>query len=426
MTDQKMVERILWNDYYKVAWVNIVTGDYDFVKILETAEEKPCLEARTIYEYSELIVSTGLVPDDDIAQYQRCTNRSYILREVMEKRSRVTVNFRRVIGSTVRWVRLEVVIPDDFSEEHPWVVYTWKESDAGTCNVEDAMHMLSQCFHKILRVDLASDSFSVIKANPKEPLTENGYSDSFSQWYRNNIARGSVFEQDVNEFLKFVSPDRIRSRFREDMGCQRLRYRRRYDGQYRWVYMELLPSIEYTDESPVIMLYIRDIHDDYASELTRQKALEYFCNYDTLTGLHSRFCYNNFCRDFEEHGGALAAIFADVNGLKFTNDTQGHEFGDQLITGFAERLGAQFGVNSCFRISGDEFVVLIEDISREEFLTQAERFHDSLQVMNVPQASVGWAWGDHVSSVDELIRVAEARMYEDKHEFYKIHPEMKR
>lgn len=56
MMDQKMVKGILWNDYYKVAWVNIVTGDYDFVKILETEEEKPCLEARTIYEYSELIV----------------------------------------------------------------------------------------------------------------------------------------------------------------------------------------------------------------------------------------------------------------------------------------------------------------------------------------------------------------------------------
>lgn len=148
MMDQKMVEGILWNDYYKVAWVNIVTGDYDFVKILETEEEKPCLEARTIYEYSELIVSTGLVPDDDVEQYQRCTNRSFIMKEVMEKRSRVTVNFRRIIGSAVRWVRLEVVIPDDFSEAHPWVVYTWKESDAGICSVEDAMQMLSQCFHK--------------------------------------------------------------------------------------------------------------------------------------------------------------------------------------------------------------------------------------------------------------------------------------
>ena len=181
MMDQKMVEGILWNDYYKVAWVNIVTGDYDFVKILETEEEKPCLEARTIYEYSELIVSTGLVPDDDVEQYQRCTNRSFIMKEVMEKRSRVTVNFRRIIGSAVRWVRLEVVIPDDFSEAHPWVVYTWKESDAGICSVEDAMQMLSQCFHKILRVDLASDSFSVIKAYPKALLPGNGHPERLSQ-----------------------------------------------------------------------------------------------------------------------------------------------------------------------------------------------------------------------------------------------------
>lgn len=426
MTDHSMVARILWNDYYKVAWVNILTGEYDFVKILETEEEKPCLKARTIYEYSELIVSTGLVPEEDIEQYQRCTNRKNILREVMEKRSRVTVNFRRIIGSSVRWVRLEVVIPEEFSAEDPWVVYTWKESDAGTCNVEDAMHMLSQCFHKILKVDLNSDSFSVIKAYPKELLPENGYSDSFAGWFSGTVARGAIFEDDVNEFSKFVSADRIRSRFREDKSCQRLRYRRRYDGEFRWVYMELLPSIEYTDDDPVIMLYVRDIHDDYASELSRQKALEYFCSYDTLTGLHSRFCYNSFCSEFEEHGGTLAALFADVNGLKFTNDTKGHEFGDQLITGFAECLGTAFGVDSCYRISGDEFVVLIAGASRGEFLARAEGFHRMLQDMDIPQASVGWAWDEGASSVDELIRTAEARMYDDKREFYKKHPEMKR
>ena len=97
MTDNKMVARILWNDYYKVAWVNIITGEYNFVKILETDEEKPCLEGKTIYEYSKLIVSTGLVPQDDIEQYRNCTNRDNILREVLHNRKRVTVNFRRII-----------------------------------------------------------------------------------------------------------------------------------------------------------------------------------------------------------------------------------------------------------------------------------------------------------------------------------------
>ena len=52
MADIGMVGKILWEDYYKIAWVNILTGEYQFVKILDTDEEKPCLAAKDIYEYS--------------------------------------------------------------------------------------------------------------------------------------------------------------------------------------------------------------------------------------------------------------------------------------------------------------------------------------------------------------------------------------
>ena len=114
MVDISMVENILWEDYYKIAWVNIMTGEYHFVKILDTDEEKPCLAARNIYEYSKLVVSTGLVPEEDIEQYQRCTNREYILSEVLRKRKRITVDFRRFIGDSRKWVRLEIVLPHDF------------------------------------------------------------------------------------------------------------------------------------------------------------------------------------------------------------------------------------------------------------------------------------------------------------------------
>ena len=100
MADIGMVGKILWEDYYKIAWVNILTGEYQFVKILDTDEEKPCLAAKDIYEYSRLVVSTGLVPEEDIEQYQRCTAKKYILNEVLGKRKRITVDFRRIIGDS--------------------------------------------------------------------------------------------------------------------------------------------------------------------------------------------------------------------------------------------------------------------------------------------------------------------------------------
>lgn len=426
MDDIRMVENILWEDYYKIAWVNILTGEYKFVKILDTDEEKPCLAAGDIYEYSKLVVSTGLVPDEDIEQYQRCTDRQYIINEVLSKRKRITVDFRRIIDGLRKWVRLEIVLPRDFSESNPWAVYTWKESDSQTGNINDALRMLSQCFHKILKVDLAHDSHEVIKAYPGELTADRGYDQSFSKWAQNTVDREYICAEDAAAFKNFIDPERLIQRFSENRTCLRLRYRRNYEGQFRWVYMELIPSIEYSADNPVIMLYVRDIHDDYVAELHRQKALEYYCNYDTLTGLHSRFCYNNFCCSFEEHGGTLAVLFADVNGLKYTNDTFGHEQGDRLITGFAEALSQRFGTECCYRISGDEFVVLSDHISYDEFNKQAVKFHQEMQKMSVPMASIGFVWRDGVNSVDELVRIAESRMYDDKREFYKFHPEMKR
>ena len=119
MADIRMVEQILWEDYYKIAWVNIITGEYKFVKILDTDEEKPCLAAKNIYEYSKLVVSTGLVPDEDIEQYQRFTDREYILNEVLGKRKRITVDFRRKIGDSRKWVRLEIVLHTIFLRAAP-------------------------------------------------------------------------------------------------------------------------------------------------------------------------------------------------------------------------------------------------------------------------------------------------------------------
>lgn len=425
MADINMVSNVLWEDYYKIAWVNILTGEYQFVKILETEEEKPCLEGKTIFDYSKLVVSTGLVPAEDIPQYERCTDKRYVLREVMEKRRRVTVNFRRIIGADQKWVRLEIVLPEGFSEDSPWVVYTWKESDTDTCNVEDAMRMISKCFHKILKVNLTADMCEIVKAYPNE-IAQAGYSANFSEWAASPHILDNINPEDKHGFSVFINPERLRKRFTESRECQRFRYRRLYDGEYRWVTLEILPSVEYSDDNQAVMLYVRDIHDEYIAELYHQKALEYFCNFDTLTGLHSRFCYNNFCRSFEEHGGSLAVLFADVNGLKYTNDTKGHEYGDRLITGFAEMLGSHFGVECCYRISGDEFVVLSEDMDESAFRSKAEEFHHRLQLMEVPSASVGTAWSGSVTSVDDLIRHAEELMYADKQQFYKRFPEMKR
>lgn len=90
---------------------------------------------------------------------------------------------------------------------------------------------------------------------------------------------------------------------------------------------------------------------------------------DSLTGLENRLAFDNLLKKIDADSGALSdwvMLMIDVNGLKYTNDTFGHLAGDALIVAAAQTISEAFGVNGhCFRIGGDEFVVVI-DADREK------------------------------------------------------------
>ena len=60
---------------------------------------------------------------------------------------------------------------------------------------------------------------------------------------------------------------------------------------------------------------------------------------------------------FEESSGFITLALVDVDSLKWVNDNLGHREGDRLLRNVARMLQDEFGSNSVFRLSGDEFVV---------------------------------------------------------------------
>ena len=185
--------------------------------------------------------------------------------------------------------------------------------------------------------------------------------------------------------------------------------------------MELIPSIEYSEDNQVIMFYIRDIDDIYVSELHYQKKLEYYCNTDIMTGLWNRYYYNNYCVSHfsQENPVPVGIIFADLNGLKQVNDVKGHAEGDKFIKAFSQMLVETFGRTVCCRISGDEFLVWQENIREEDFQNKVHLFHEKLEQQEKPMASIGAV----VRDIDDLVKEAEAAMYKDKQRYYERFPE---
>lgn len=88
-------------------------------------------------------------------------------------------------------------------------------------------------------------------------------------------------------------------------------------------------------------------------------------------------------------GGALsfALVLVDVDSLNRVNDTIGREAGDQLLVSAAERLRACEG-DRVYRYKGDEYAILLRDVSREEVVQHIERiireFAEPLQLYGMP------------------------------------------
>ncbi|MBE5834122.1 MAG: GGDEF domain-containing protein [Butyrivibrio sp.] len=151
---------------------------------------------------------------------------------------------------------------------------------------------------------------------------------------------------------------------------------------------------------------------------------------DELTGLGNRRHFYNVMEDFEKHKlpNDLTIIAIDVNRLKFYNDNYGHDAGDELLIGTSQCLQKAFSSNSTSTISrmgGDEFSVLLL-ASENDLNKRLNHFNSALQkwkgkYVDGISVSIGHACvrNDGDMPLEELSKIADNRMYEDKAKYYK-------
>ena len=86
---------------------------------------------------------------------------------------------------------------------------------------------------------------------------------------------------------------------------------------------------------------------------------------DALTGIGNRLALR---RDYESYQGhEVTVVMLDLNDFKLINDTRGHEEGDRVLQEIGKLLSDTFGKEHCYRYGGDEFLVIVPDISDSEF-----------------------------------------------------------
>jgi diguanylate cyclase (GGDEF)-like protein len=160
--------------------------------------------------------------------------------------------------------------------------------------------------------------------------------------------------------------------------------------------------------------------------LTTQHLLKEQATRDALTGLMNRRAVlealdREWTRCHRECR-TLTVIMADIDHFKAINDTHGHVIGDQVLRMTAQRLLSELRpYDSIGRYGGEEFLIILTGCDSDMSLRSAERLRHAVEatlfrteaIINVT-LSLGIATWDGHASAQDLIRVADAALYQAK------------
>lgn len=157
-----------------------------------------------------------------------------------------------------------------------------------------------------------------------------------------------------------------------------------------------------------------------------EQQLSQLSYFDTLTSFYNR---NRFMKDSEimsSSDSPVGIVYLDVNGLKDINDTLGHAYGDKILADCAQQMRDIFRDANYYRIGGDEFVIICPGIGKEDFQNNVLVLRRQFEKNPLCKAAVGAQWNLQYQDLQQVIASADAKMYEDKKDFYRRNPKSNR
>ena len=125
---------------------------------------------------------------------------------------------------------------------------------------DETYRVICDSYLKILKANLESGEFDIIKMDVLEKDAAYGFSRNLQTWLVDFTKYHMVHEDDIAIFLEKTNLHALREQFQENnMQSVRILYRRQIKNSYHNVILEIVPEKEYSDEQPMVYLYVKDL-----------------------------------------------------------------------------------------------------------------------------------------------------------------------
>ena len=175
------------------------------------------------------------------------------------------------------------------------------------------------------------------------------------------------------------------------------------------------------------VIFIVEVDAAYDKLYSKNKELNVLANRDALTGLYNRRTMTQqvmkLFEAYKDNNEIFALVICDIDDFKDVNDSLGHDCGDEVLKTIARTLSSLVREQDYLcRWGGEEFLIMLKNISHDQAMTIAERFRAKIEETEIRYKefrvgvtmTFGVSSADEGKSYEELFHLADTRLYEGK------------
>ena len=272
--------------------INSLTMKINIYKFENVISDDPDEEIDGICLISDYMKS-GKIFEEDLWQFERLLHIKELAQRSLDDQNTIILSYRIHRSHELIWMRLELMVPENYSTEQPYVLLFNYDLNRNEKEFFEACYTLSGQIYKIIKADLTRNNFAMIKELP----SENQQSLYF---LRGILSSGDTYGRDVyihpddlKDFRKHMDRNFLIDYFRRGSPSLIFHYRRKIGSLYRWVKLIMIPATEYNDENMIFFIYIQDVHKEVLHVLDITAGLDFTRQYSGET--------NKICTDYYDN-----------------------------------------------------------------------------------------------------------------------------